>query len=1195
MVGGSNPESTSSEGKKENVMNGEAQQQSAPAVATKKLNPKFTSSKLHDSTITDESKKSEKLNPEVTATSGSQADPISGEGTGSPRATIVLKTEKERLIALEAELSEKSAFAANLRRKVENSNRVRLDNKATDFAERIKELDKVIKEERSKQTRLREKVLEQQRIVTMERKGDLELDKEVFDLEIDFKVENLAMHKLEASKIREKIELLEDLQMLKVSAVSAIEKERERREEERKNKLERLLNRIPHLDEAAKQGDGEEYEGVDVNVDKEMVDRVLGPHGDENDDAVFRLGGEVNKMRRKNHEIFIAEHRKAKENVKREKEEVLKSIRGVNVRRKMLEDIVGRGHEFMVKLELGEVQLEEINVLVVDGVEETERGLNEIFQNLPITDENPLPHLKEGQQQERRRNDQGQGQRFDYTAILTTFYETHNKEKLDEVNKTLKKFEGKESELFDNLSKKYKTANPLSATSPVPQPTKSPAETNNFQQASPPLKSPSFTSTSTASALPAYLKVMAVKAKNVIPVSAKTVEKTRNVLSDLDAECQWLKSTKTDAWEEAKNRLDKVNVSKMKKSKESYINEFKSFDVLRALRESQEAPSHTLRDVFGAIGTVLNEVIEEAIKGIYTEVIRFDRFSSKKVDELILQSLEDTFTNASGTAKSEMWYQTLHQLKMDRAEEDKKETNEGFKVCKMTHELVTIDEANDLRASQKKRVQFIPGGSSDGNDSLGAPSVEDDDVTVLDVPTLEQVAERQLLMAGRNNSYGHCPMFNVKSYHDYEKKFFNSVDAIDLEIPVPRGVGGITELALSPQKSSETTLLLAGTTRGSLLLYSLSDEVDHARSKTPPILLRKMSELPASERSAVESIQFSFDSSSRVITLDANSTVRLWDLEVDPYSGKHFTHSKDAFAANVNKYSPPIPAIALTLQERRLHRPPFIDGEEKSRIETEDDGKKKSGVGFFGGGKRRNGKTSAEIKVDRARYVVAPSKSDLTPTTVAFHPSVTALGVQPSFVVGTNCGSVVKWNAIPTSDKKDKSLLDVGKIVHGAPFLDTEPTDPIAKREEFEHSKANKEDLAQDITNYLSRVDTEKGNAVKREFFEFHKTPILFIGFKDHASLSMVVFDDDNWLTIWEYKIECFTGHGWFRPSKKVRLNFVVGEELPSVVEAKLSSSGSELFFLTSYPGILKIFVLDLETLSFLPTIIQHPISKNRR
>ena len=53
----------------------------------------------------------------------------------------------------------------------------------------------------------------------------------------------------------------------------------------------------------------------------------------------------------------------------------------------------------------------------------------------------------------------------DYKAILTSFYEKYKKEKLPDVDKTIAKYKGREQELFQKLSQKYRVPNPLQESS----------------------------------------------------------------------------------------------------------------------------------------------------------------------------------------------------------------------------------------------------------------------------------------------------------------------------------------------------------------------------------------------------------------------------------------------------------------------------------------------------------------------------------------------------------------------------------------------------------------------------------------------------------------------------------------------------------------------------------------------------------
>lgn len=96
----------------------------------------------------------------------------------------------------------------------------------------------------------------------------------------------------------------------------------------------------------------------------------------------------------------------------------------------------------------------------------------------------------------------------------------------------------------------------------------------------------------------------------------------------------------------------------------------------------------------------------------------------------------------------------------------------------------------------------------------------------------------------------------VSDNHEAEQHFWNKVEMISLEVPLPKGIGGVSELLLTTQKSSANTLLLAGTTRGALLLFALSNSLEDARNKRKPLLLRMMNHLPTAEQAAVEKIQF---------------------------------------------------------------------------------------------------------------------------------------------------------------------------------------------------------------------------------------------------------------------------------------------------------------------------------------------------
>ena len=56
----------------------------------------------------------------------------------------------------------------------------------------------------------------------------------------------------------------------------------------------------------------------------------------------------------------------------------------------------------------------------------------------------------------------------DYRSILIQFYTTHNPSRLNEVNKTLEKYKGREVEMFGKLGRKYNVPSPLESTLTAP-------------------------------------------------------------------------------------------------------------------------------------------------------------------------------------------------------------------------------------------------------------------------------------------------------------------------------------------------------------------------------------------------------------------------------------------------------------------------------------------------------------------------------------------------------------------------------------------------------------------------------------------------------------------------------------------------------------------------------------------------------
>ena len=136
-----------------------------------------------------------------------------------------------------------------------------------------------------------------------------------------------------------------------------------------------------------------------------------------------------------------------------------------------MERMHSKGHDFLVKLELGEVEVEvDESDIAEENLEEATRDMDVIFNNLPssgVTDQNDAAvsaapsDLSPPIIEQTEVFSQDEITSAEYTTLLTDFYKQHNAEKIGEVEKTLIKFKGNEVELFEKMSTKYKVENPL--------------------------------------------------------------------------------------------------------------------------------------------------------------------------------------------------------------------------------------------------------------------------------------------------------------------------------------------------------------------------------------------------------------------------------------------------------------------------------------------------------------------------------------------------------------------------------------------------------------------------------------------------------------------------------------------------------------------------------------------------------------
>ena len=106
---------------------------------------------------------------------------------------------------------------------------------------------------------------------------------------------------------------------------------------------------------------------------------------------------------------------------------------------------------------------------------------------------------------------------------------------------------------------------------------------------------------------------------------------------------------------------------------------------------------------------------------------------------------------------------------------------------------------------------------------------------------------------------------------------------------------------------------------------------------------------------------------------------------------------------------------------------------------------------------------------------------------------------------------------------------------------------------------------------------------------------VVGVHFFEHAKLDMVTVDEKAFLAVWKYTEEFFSGHSWFEPCKRSKLNFLVdedGDEEPKLIASVASTSGKDLFLLVQSRKFLRVHVLNLATLQFLPYVIKHQLNR---
>ncbi|CAM9767073.1 unnamed protein product, partial [Scytosiphon promiscuus] len=342
------------------------------------------------------------------------------------------------------------------------------------------------------------------------------------------------------------------------------------------------------------------------------------------------------------------------------------------------------------------------------------------------------------------------------------------------------------------------------------------------------------------------------------------------------------------------------------------------------------------------------------------------------------------------------------------------------------------------------------------------------------------------------------------------------------------------------------------------------------------------SSMPKDERCPVKRVRFGADGRSQLVSFDSHDIVKVWDMRAgwDAVAAAQGTNARgvDGGGARTaardflpdlrgvggggggnsgHKFQAlPLVASRWTIRKSGLERPLLHPGtaawlESGAAIAANSSKKDKSkGSGRQGsmrGGQHEeewaNGGTLPSSSVETGGHRddadgswPASTKMDVRATCVAFHPATTAFGHQHSVVIGTAGGSVVKcnadaWSAAAYGDEVHDGNAGAG-VIYGRCLVPLEPGHRGAQYE----ATMRKTDAPSDGSGN-GGGGLESRNTARREFFERHRNPVIFVGFQDRGSLTMVTLDTSGLLCVWPYGPDAFSGFGWYTPSKEVMVD----------------------------------------------------------
>lgn len=251
------------------------------------------------------------------------------------------------------------------------------------------------------------------------------------------------------------------------------------------------------------------------------------------------------------------------------------------------------------------------------------------------------------------------------------------------------------------------------------------------------------------------------------------------------------------------------------------------------------------------------------------------------------------------------------------------------------------------------------------------------------------------------------------------------------------------------QLNAYGNLICIGRANGEILVFSCPSK--SAQGQVEPVLLRKHSPVSSADGDLIIEIGWSFDS-TQLYTINLKGLVVLWSMQVNP----------DSKGSKVSK----------------LWRVAHLD----------------------------------ESALQAPRTELELTQNDTVPSTACLHPSLTLMGSQPSIVLGTGGGDVVKCTAAQGAGGKlvvsEDLSVDCGENLNSVASAGNDKRDKSGSR--------------------------LRPHYTVKETFSAHKSRVIAVEFG--PSDTMITLDSTGKVLRWPYRRDHFTGFGWFRPDRSCQL-----------------------------------------------------------